>query len=68
MIRFYIGYSGWSEKQLESELEQKTWLTTEGNTRLVFHRDASLIWKDALRQLGGEYEQLINYPIDPQLN
>jgi putative transcriptional regulator len=68
MIRFYIGYSGWGEKQLENELKEKSWLTTDGNKKLVFHRDINLIWQDALKQLGGKYEQLINYPIDPQLN
>lgn len=67
-IRFYIGYSGWSEGQLGSEMEQNTWLLTEGNRRLVFHKDIDLIWKDALKQMGGEYAQLVNYPIDPQLN
>ncbi|HWB26632.1 MAG TPA: YqgE/AlgH family protein [Chitinophagaceae bacterium] len=67
-IRFYIGYSGWSEGQLDNEMEQKTWLVSEGTKQLVFHRNTDLIWKDALKQKGGEYEQLINYPIDPQLN
>jgi putative transcriptional regulator len=68
MIRFYIGYSGWGENQLEGEMKGKSWLTTDGNKKLVFHRDTNLIWPDALKQLGGVYEQLINYPIDPQLN
>jgi len=68
MIRFYIGYSGWGEGQLAGELKEKSWLTTDGNKKLVFHRHTDMIWQDALRQLGGEYEQLINYPIDPQLN
>lgn len=68
MIRFYIGYSGWGENQLENELKEKSWLTTDGNKKLVFHKDINLIWSDALKQLGGKYEQLINYPIDPQLN
>lgn len=67
-IRFYIGYSGWGEKQLEGEMKEKTWLTTAGTTDLVFHKNVSLIWQDSLRQLGGEYEQLIHYPLDPQLN
>jgi len=67
-IRFYIGYSGWAEGQLNSEMDEKTWLVTEGNKKLVFHRDVNLIWKDALKQKGGEYEQLIHYPIDPTLN
>ena len=68
MIRFYLGYSGWGEEQLSAELNEKTWLTTTGNTSLIFHKNVSLIWQDALKQLGGEYEQLINYPLDPQLN
>ena len=67
-IRFFIGYSGWAKGQLDGEMEQKSWVITDGNRQLVFHRDSDLIWKDALKQKGGEYEQLINYPIDPQLN
>ena len=67
-IRFYIGYSGWGEDQLENEVKEKTWLTTQSNTSLVFHKNVSLIWQDSLKQLGGQYEQLIHYPLDPQLN
>ena len=40
-IRFYVGYSGWGEGQLDSEMEQKTWLVTEGSKKLVFHRDTN---------------------------
>ena len=67
-FRFYIGYSGWGQEQLEREIEEKTWLSTQGNTDLVFHKNVSLLWQDSLRQLGGKYEQLIHYPLDPQLN
>jgi len=67
-IRLFLGYSGWSEGQLEDELNEKSWLTTYGNSKLVFPKDINLIWPDALKQLGGKYEQLIHYPIDPQLN
>ena len=67
-IRFYICYSGWSEGQLAGELEEKSWLTTLGNKKLVFHQNENQVWQDALKQMGGDYEQLIFYPIDPQLN
>ena len=33
-----------------------------------FHKKADEIWKDALRHLGGDYEMMTNFPIDPQLN
>jgi putative transcriptional regulator len=67
-IRLFLGYSGWSKNQLEDELQEKSWLTTYGNGKLVFTSDVKFIWPQALKQLGGKYEQLIHYPIDPQLN
>jgi len=67
-IRFFIGYSGWSGGQLDDEMKEKTWLTAPATRRLLFHPDTKEVWKDSLKHLGGEYEMMIHYPIDPQLN
>ena len=67
-IRFFLGYSGWGEGQLEDEMKQKSWISSAATKKLIFTGDTSNIWKDALKQLGGEYQQMVNYPIDPQLN
>lgn len=67
-IRFFIGYSGWGEGQLEEEMKQKSWITSEATSKLIFTKNADDIWKHALTQLGGEFVQMVNYPIDPQLN
>ena len=67
-IRFYIGYSGWGSGQLNDELKEKSWLTAQANRKIIFHKKADEIWKDSLRLLGGDYEMMINFPIDPQLN
>ena len=67
-IRFFLGYSGWGESQLDEEMKEKTWLTVAATRKLVFHTSSHEIWKDAIRQLGGDYEMMINFPIDPQLN
>jgi len=67
-IKFFVGYSGWSPKQLFEEITEKTWLLSEVHTDIIFKSKPNETWKDALKFLGGEYEQLINYPIDPQLN
>ena len=67
-IRFFIGYSGWGSGQLNDELKEKSWLTAQANRKIVFHRKADEIWKDALRLLGGDYEMMANFPVDPQLN
>ncbi len=67
-IRFYIGYSGWGEGQLDDEIASRSWIITPANHQLVFHSEPELIWRDALKTMGGEYQQMVNYPIDPQLN
>ena len=35
-IRFFIGYSGWSDGQLKNELQEKSWLTVKGHTKACF--------------------------------
>lgn len=67
-LRFYIGYSGWGEGQLENEMNEKSWLTVNSDKKIIFHTSADMVWQEALRRKGGEYTQLIHYPIDPQLN
>ena len=67
-IRFFLGYSGWSDGQLNEELKEKTWLTVSATRKLVFHPYPDEVWKDSLKHLGGDYEMMINFPIDPQLN
>ncbi len=67
-IRFFLGYSGWGEGQLDGELKEKSWITRPASTPLVFNMNTQQIWKNALKDMGGEYTQMTNYPTDPQLN
>ncbi len=67
-VKFFIGYSGWESDQLDLEIIEKSWLTVKATRKLLFHIKEAEIWKDSLKQLGGKYETLINYPIDPHLN
>jgi putative transcriptional regulator len=67
-IRFYIGYSGWGTGQLNEELKEKSWLTVKANRKLIFQTSAENIWKESLKHLGGDYEMMIHFPTDPQLN
>ena len=67
-IRFFIGYSGWGEGQLGEELTEKTWLTVEATRNLIFHGSPDEVWKESLKHLGGDYERMVNFPIDPRLN
>jgi putative transcriptional regulator len=67
-IRFFVGYSGWSAGQLEEELEEKSWILAQARTSIIFDAPEDQIWARSLHTLGGEYAQMSNYPIDPQLN
>ncbi|MDE3213292.1 MAG: YqgE/AlgH family protein [Bacteroidota bacterium] len=67
-IRFFVGYSGWSEGQLENEMKEESWLTVKATRELIFETRPEDVWKSALKHLGGDYEMMINFPIDPQLN
>ncbi len=67
-IRFFIGYAGWSDGQLDNELTEKSWLIHQATTPLVFKTPVEDIWKRALQEKGGEFALLSNYPIDPRLN
>jgi putative transcriptional regulator len=67
-IKFFIGYSGWGGGQLHNELEEKSWLTVATTKKLTFNTAPADVWKGSLQHLGGDYEMMKNFPIDPQLN
>ncbi|WP_106565719.1 YqgE/AlgH family protein [Cecembia rubra] len=68
-IRFFIGYSGWASGQLEDELEENTWIVCDtADAESVFRASPEELWRIILKNMGGEFQQLANYPIDPRLN
>lgn len=67
-IKFFIGYSGWGDGQLNDEMKEKSWLTVSTTRKLVFNTAPDEVWKESLQHLGGNYALLANYPVNPQLN
>ncbi|EOZ98980.1 hypothetical protein A33Q_0835 [Indibacter alkaliphilus LW1] len=68
-IRFFIGYSGWAIGQLDLELQENTWIVCdELISENIFTSSPEDLWKIILRNMGGEYQLMANYPIDPRLN
>lgn len=47
-----LGYAGWSEGQLEGELQQNGWLTCDADPDLIFSRNDDGKWAAALAKLG----------------
>ena len=66
-IRFFIGYSGWSEGQLEEELKSNNWIVTKANAKhILLPHDK--VWGTILKGMGKKYAEISNYPEDPSLN
>ncbi|GAL08182.1 YqgE/AlgH family protein [Photobacterium aphoticum] len=47
-----LGYAGWDAGQLEQELSENTWLTTEADPDVVFNTPVNERWTKAIAQLG----------------
>lgn len=68
-ILFFIGYSGWSEGQLQEEVDKNSWIVfPKASEQLVFNTRTNNLWKVVLKQMGGRYSVYANYPSDPRLN
>ncbi len=67
-IKIFMGYSGWSEGQLEDEIKAKAWYTYNLDSNMVIESDPKTMWKEVLIKKGGKYKMISNYPIDPKLN
>lgn len=67
-IRFFVGYSGWEINQLESELEQNSWLVGEASDAELMDVSIEDLWKKILERMGSNYSMIAKYPEDPNLN
>jgi putative transcriptional regulator len=67
-VRLFVGYSGWSAGQLEGEIEQGSWIRQPASAGKVFTLNSDTLWQGVLREKGGRYRALSNYPLDPSLN
>lgn len=68
VIRGYVGYSGWSAGQLETELEAKAWLVQLADQELLDAQACKQIWFDIMQQYGPWFRLLALTPDDPTLN
>ena len=68
LIRFYLGYAGWSAGQLESELNKNMWIIGKFQEKLLFHNDNEKCWKMAVTALGDPYISWFNIARSPFLN
>jgi putative transcriptional regulator len=67
-IRAFVGYSGWSEGQLEDEFAQKAWIVHSPDKTIIDPCNTDHLWKDLLRELSPWHKLVADEPDDLWLN
>lgn len=69
-IRFFLGYSGWSEGQLEDELSRNVWAVASmpKSPNELLRGDGDSYWHRAVRSLGSNYRGWLYHPQNPMVN
>jgi len=58
--KLFLGHSGWSEGQLEREIENGDWLIQKSINSLIFEKKINHIWDMAMNSLGIEINDISN--------
>ena len=66
--RVFAGYAGWGPGQLESELEELSWITAAAGGLDLFPEPETDLWSSVLRDKGGVYRVVALMPEDPSQN
>ena len=68
-IKFIVGYSGWGNGQIASELERHDWAVLKAGWRdLLMGEGDDDQWREAVASFGDRYRLWLNLPSDPTSN
>jgi putative transcriptional regulator len=67
-VRAFVGYSGWSDGQLEHELQQRAWIAHKPESEVLRNEKIDDLWGDLLRSISPWHRLLADAPDDPSLN
>jgi putative transcriptional regulator len=61
-IRFFVGYSGWTEGQLDIEMEVGSWVVNDMNSNYLFKNSPDSLWKKVMQHKGDTYSVIAQMP------
>jgi putative transcriptional regulator len=67
-FRFFIGYSGWTDGQIDEEMEMNSWIVAEAGVDDIFSHDPDNLWRDILKSMGKKFAILASFPENPSVN
>lgn len=67
-FRFFLGYSGWTDGQIEEELELNSWIVSGTGIDNIFSNEPDKLWRDILKGMGKKFAILASFPDNPSVN
>jgi putative transcriptional regulator len=67
-VRAFIGYAGWGQGQLETEMAQNAWILRKASRDTLDAKKLDGLWRRIVRGLGPVYRLLADVPDDPSRN
>lgn len=67
-IRFFVGYSGWSENQLQEELATGSWVTASMYPNYLFKSKPEKLWSQVMEHKGNAFSVIATMREEPNYN
>lgn len=67
-LRMFVGHAGWSPGQLESEIEQQSWIILPPAREFLDSENPDSLWKHLLSEMDPMLKLLSDCPDDPSRN
>lgn len=61
-IRFFVGYSGWGEGQLNEEMKLGSWVVADMFSNYLFKTKARELWQQVMTHKGNTYSVIAQVP------
>lgn len=61
-IRFFVGYSGWSEGQLMEEMNYGSWVLADMDANYLFKSRPKRLWRQVMKDKGNTYTVIAQVP------
>lgn len=67
-FRFFLGYSGWTEGQIDDELAINSWIVADTSIENTFSGEPDKLWRETLKGMGKKFAILASFPENPSVN
>ena len=67
-VKFFVGYSGWSENQLAEELAGGSWVTAPMYPNYLFKSAPEKLWSQVMNHKGNAFSVIAHMSEEPNLN